>query len=168
MLEGCGYLAYTHLPYPPRTAVVLSDPVAAEAGSGGETEDSGGGGESAGEASGHTSVDGAGEAAGGTTSRGGGWRRLVVAFLEKHPRAIFVQVSERFGGLLRCVWPGMCDSRTHSSFRLESQTGPKSLSPPFSPAFLPAVSWVFWSMHTEARRRSTPPPSVTPDTQRGH
>ena len=117
MLEGCGYLAYTHLPYPPRTAVVLSDPVAAEAkadggplavhGAGGRR----GGGEEPADDIGSEDGGGSGGVgrvgSGGASARGsGGWQQLVVAFLEQHPRAIFVQVSERFGGLLRCVWSG--------------------------------------------------------------
>ena len=46
------------------------------------------------------------DSVGGSSTEGGtgGWRQLVVAFLEVHPRAIFVHISERFGCLLRCEY----------------------------------------------------------------
>lgn len=61
VLPGVGYLGYSQLPYFPRTAVVLSDPVAPK----------------------------------------GQWGVLTNAFLNKHPRAMFVQVSEAYAQLLR-------------------------------------------------------------------
>ena len=87
MLEGCGYLAYAHLPYPPCTAVVLSDPVAML------------------DPKAHGAAAAVDSVGGSSTEGGtGGWRQLVVAFLEVHPRAIFVHISERFGCLLRCEY----------------------------------------------------------------